>query len=61
MINKEEEEEVEQLITALANGNKKDVAYLMGRKLFFSKDPVERAEAKIDLDEQIKWYEDPNL
>jgi hypothetical protein len=70
---KKEEEQEQQLLLPLAvldkiekelqswtEGNKKDVMYLLGQRLFFSKDPLMRAEAWRQLNRLIEYYEDPN-
>jgi hypothetical protein len=53
-------DKIEKELQSWTEGNKKDVMYLLGQKLFFSKDPIARAEAWRQLNKIIEYYEDPN-
>ncbi len=51
---------IEKELQSWTEGNKKDIVYLLGQKLFFNKDPLVRAEAWRQLNKIIEYYEDPN-
>jgi hypothetical protein len=53
-------EKIQKELESWTEGNKKDIIYLLGHNLFFSKDPIARAEAWRQLNKIIEYYEDPN-
>jgi hypothetical protein len=53
-------DKVEKELQAWTEGNKKDIVYILGQNLLFSKDPIARAEAWRQLNKIIEYYEDPN-
>jgi hypothetical protein len=53
-------EKIQKELESWTEGNKKDIIYLLGHDLFFSKDLIARAEALRQLNKIIEYYEDPN-
>jgi hypothetical protein len=53
-------DKIEKELQSWTEGNKKDVIYILGQNLLFSKDPIARAEAWRQLNKIIEYYEDPN-
>jgi hypothetical protein len=51
-----EKEKIERYLQQCANGNRKDIIYIIGRDLFLSKDPIARAEAWRQINKIIEYY-----
>jgi hypothetical protein len=58
MVSDKKKEELEQeLLWDIADGNKKDIAYILGRKIIYPKTTKEKIEAEAVLEKMQRWFE----